>query len=107
MNNEPNPTRKYKRSAPAFKRSAVELWLGGGQAAEQVASELGISVQALKTWKHQLAVTPPLGGAQSREQLQEENRRLRRELQSALRQREILKKSLGLLSSPSDSVLNG
>jgi len=48
MNNEPNPTRKYKRSAPAFKRSAVELWLGGGQSAEQVASELGISVQALK-----------------------------------------------------------
>ena len=85
----------------------MELWLSGGQSADQVATELGISVQALKTWKQQLAVPPPSGGAQTVEQLQEENCRLRRELQYALRQREILKKTLGILSSPAENVLNG
>ena len=92
MNNEPTPIRKYKRYDLTFKRFAVELWLSGGKSAEAVAAELGISVQALKTWKHQLAVAPPASGAQTFEQLQEENRRLRRELTGALRRCDILKK---------------
>jgi transposase-like protein len=107
MNTEPNPHRKYQRYDLNFKRSAVELWLGGGQSARAVADELGISVQALKTWKQQLAVMPPTGGAQTMEQLQEENRRLRRELHYALRQREILKKSLGIFATASENALNG
>jgi transposase-like protein len=107
MNNEAKPTRKYKRYDLAFKRSAVELWLGGEKSAQAVATELGISVQALKTWKQQLAVAPPPSGAQSLEELQAENRRLRRELQYALRQREILKKTLGIFATPAENVLNG
>jgi transposase-like protein len=107
MNNEPTPNRKYKRYDLTFKRSAVERWLSGSQSAEAVAGELGISVQALKIWKHQLAVTPPAGGAQTAEQLQEENRRLRRELTGAWRRCDILKKTLGILSEPSGNALNG
>ena len=108
MNNE-NPTpRKYRRYDEAFKRSAVELWLQGGKSVEQIAAELGISTQSLKQWKKQLAALPVTGpGQRSVQQLEEENRRLRRELQSALRQRDILKKTLGILSSPNDSALNG
>jgi|SRR5580765_991297 len=107
MNNEPIRTRKYKRYDLTFKRSAVELWLAGGKSAEAVAGELGISVQALKTWKHQLAVPPPASGAQTFEQLQEENRRLRRELTGALHRCDILKKTLGILSEPNGNALNG
>jgi transposase-like protein len=107
MNNEANPIRRYKRYDPTFKRSAVELWLAGGKSAQSVAAELGISVQALKTWKQRLAVAPPASHAQSVEELQAENRRLRRELQYALRQREILKKTLGIFATPAENVLNG
>jgi transposase-like protein len=102
-----NPNRKFKRYDLNFKRAAVELWLGGGQSAQAVADELGISVQALKTWKQQLAVPPPASGAQTVEALEVENRRLRRELQYALRQREILKKSLGIFATTNEPGLNG
>jgi transposase-like protein len=78
MNNEPPPPRKYKRYDPTFKRSAVELWLAGGKSADTVATELGISVQALKTWKQQLALPLPASGAQTVEELQAENHRLLR-----------------------------
>ena len=107
MNHENLTPRKYKRYDLTFKRSAVELWLAGGKSADAVAAELGISVQALKPWKQQLAVPPPASGAQTVEQLQEENRRLRREMASLIRQREILKKTLGILSTPPELVLNG
>ena len=106
MNNE-KPDRSYKRYDEAFKRSAVELWLSGGKSAEQVAAELGINVQTLKTWKRQLGVLPPSPTApRTIEQVEAENQRLRRELQSVIRQREILKKTLGILSTPSEPGLN-
>jgi len=100
------PNRK-KRYDLNFKRNAVELWLSGNKSAETVAAELGISGQTLKTWKQQLSVSPPPSQAQTMEQLQEENRRLRRELIGAHRRCEILKKTLGILSEPSGNALNG
>jgi transposase-like protein len=107
MNNEQTtPSRRHKRYDLAFKRSAVELWLSGGKSAEATAAELGISGQTLKSWKHQLSVTPPASAAQTFEQLQEENRRLRRELSGALRRCDILKKTLGILSEPNGNVLH-
>jgi len=108
MNNENPVSRKYKRYDEAFKRSAVELWLQGGKSAEQVATELGITSQSLQHWKKQLAALPTSGlGQRSAQQLEEENRRLKRELQGALRRCDILKKTLGILSSPSENGSNG
>jgi len=107
MNNENSTTRKYKRYDEAFKRSAVELWLQGGQSAAQIAADLGITTQSLKHWKKQLAVLPATGpGQRSVPQLEEENRRLRRAVRHLAQQRDILKKTLGIISSPSDSVLS-
>src|SRR5208283_6060612 len=94
------PKIRKKRYDLNFKRSAVEMWLSGGKSAEAVAAELGISGQTLKTWKQQLAVPPPPSTAQGLEQLQEENRRLRRELTGALRRCDLLKKTMGILSEP-------
>lgn len=87
-----------------FKRSAVELWQGSGKSAKAVAAELGISDQTLKVWKQQLCLPPPPSTAQTLQELQAENRRLRRDLHFAQRQREILKKTLGILASPSDNA---
>ena len=89
-----------------FKRSAVELWQSSGKSAEAVAAELGISDQTLKVWKQQLCLPPPPSTAQTMAELQAENRRLRRDLHFALRQREILKKTLGILASPNDNALS-
>ncbi|MDD5139294.1 MAG: transposase, partial [Verrucomicrobiales bacterium] len=103
MNNEPEPKVRKKRYDENFKRSAVEHWLGSGKSANQVATELGINAQTLKIWK-QLAVMPPGSSApRTVEALEAENRRLRREMTGLIRQREILKKTLGILSTPSDN----
>ena len=87
------PRKKHKRYDEAFKRSAVELWLQGGKSVQAIATELGISDQSLKQWKKQLAVLPATGlGQRSVPQLEEENRRLRREVRHLVQQRDILKK---------------
>jgi transposase-like protein len=107
MKNEPELKVRKKRYDQNFKRSAVEHWLGSGKSAGLVASELGINAQTLKIWKQQLGVMPPGGGpARTVEALEAENRRLRREMGSLIRQREILKKTLGILSSPGDNALS-
>lgn len=107
MNTENQVPRKYKRYDENFKRSAVELWLQGGKSVEQIASELGISSQSIKQWKKQLAALPVTGpGQRSVPQLEEENRRLKRELHGALRRCDILKKTLGILSTPNDGALS-
>jgi transposase len=100
MNTENQVQHKYKRYDINFKRSAVELWLSGSKSVEQIAGELGISSQSIKKWKKELAALPATGpGQRSAMQLEEENRRLKRELQHVLRQRDILKKTLGILSA--------
>jgi transposase-like protein len=105
MNTENQEQRKYKRYDINFKRSAVELWLQGGKSVEQIASELGISTQSIKKWKKELAALPATGpGQRSLQQLEEENRRLKRELQYIARQRDILKKTLGIISNPNDNA---
>jgi len=107
MNTENQVPRKHKRYDEAFKRSAVELWLQGGKSVQQIAAELGISTQSLKQWKKQLAVLPATGlGQRSVGQLEEENRRLRREVRHLAQQRDILKKTLGIIATPSGSDLN-
>jgi transposase len=100
MNTENPERRKYRRYDEAFKRNAVELWLQGGKSVAQIARDLGISTQTLKQWKKQLAALPATGpGQRSPQQLEEEIRRLKRELLHVGRQRDILKKTLGILSA--------
>ncbi len=91
MNTENQERRKYKHDDESFKRNAVELWRQGGKSVEQIARDLGISTPSLKQWKKQLAALPATGpGPRSPQQHEEENRRLKRELQQVSRQRDIL-----------------
>lgn len=96
---------KYKRYDEAFKREAVEHWLVSGKSGRQIAGELGINEQSLKVWKQQFKQGPASAVAPTLDALQAENRRLQRELRRAQDQRDILKKTLGIISAPSESAL--
>jgi transposase len=80
----------------AFKQHAVELWLRSGKTVTEAAADLGIDAQRLCAWRKRHA-----------EQLEVENARLRRENEYLRQQRDILKKTLGILSEPPSNGLNG
>jgi transposase-like protein len=106
--NEPTPpARKHKRYDEAFQRSTVEHWMLSGKSARQVALELGLNVQTLQNWKQKFKALPAGQVAGTLEALQAENRRLQKELHRVAQQRDILKKTLGIISEPSDNGLNG
>ena len=90
-----------KRYDEVFKRRAVEHWLKSDKCGTQIAGELGISYPSLKEWKRCYAgdATP------LRADLHAENRVLKAELARVREQRDILKKTLGILSEPSKNGL--
>ena len=96
------PARSRARYTDQYKREALELWCASGRSAAQVATELGIRPPLLYRWARLMRVsknTSP-GGSSKRsvEELERENRLLRQENAKLLEQREVLKKSLGILS---------
>jgi len=113
MNKPEVPAKTSRRKFDkGFKQDAVELWLKSNKSATQVAAELGIHAQRLSAWKKRFAPPPPGGGGgggakRSAEQLEADNASLRRENEYLRQQRDILKKTLGILSEPPTSALNG
>ncbi len=95
---------KRKQYDEAFKRSAVELLLSSGKPVTQIARELGVSQWNLRDWKERYG---PVPAPQSQADLAAENRQLREELLRVQLQRDILKKTLGILSEPSGKGLRG
>ena len=96
------PARTKARYTEEYKREALELWRASGRSAAKVAAELGIRPPLLYRWAH-LEREPNAsksGSQPSRnvEELEAEIRRLRAENAKLLEQREVLKKSLGILS---------
>ena len=113
MSNPVIQTKQTRRKFDkAFKCRAVELWLSSGKAATEVAAELGIHAQRLSAWRKRFAPPPPGGegggGAKrSAEQLEIENTGLRREVDYLRQQRDILKKTLGILSEAPTNGISG
>jgi transposase-like protein len=104
---------KYKHYDKAFKEHAVNLWLASGKSAAEVAGELGIVPDRLYTWKSLLApaaqrpvATIPELKRRNTQQLEQELAKLRRENERLREQRDILKKTLGILSDSPNSDSN-
>jgi transposase len=88
-----------------FRREAVRLARSSEKTVPQVASDLGISDQALRNWLRQADVDDGKREGLSsteREQLQRENARLRRENKVLLDERDILKKAAVFFATEKD-----
>ena len=99
----------------AFRQGAIDLLLSSGRPLKRVAADLGVSANALRTWRD-LALgkgrnaqppttQPPARGEAPFADPAAEIRRLQREVEYLRRQREILKKAMSILSEdPASSV---
>ena len=94
--------KKYDRN---FKQQAVTHWLNSGKSAQVMAAELGLRDKQLYTWKKAFAPEP--GAKLSASELEAQNLALRRENEQLRQQRDILKKTLGILSEPPANGMSG
>ncbi len=93
--------RQRKRYTEEFKRSVVDHWQSSGKTAAQVAQEFGVNLWNLRDWRRQYGpVARPVDGPipQSPEEMSREIKQLRKELARVMMQRDILKKTMGILS---------
>jgi transposase len=89
----------------AFKEGAIKLVTEGGRPARDVASELGISIDTLRNWLKAAGLSPRTVGQDNRQaartrELEAENKKLRQELAKKQEVIDVLKKSVGILSTP-------
>ena len=108
-----NSVKTRRQFAETFKREAVQNWLASGKSAEVVAQELGLHADRLYAWKKRFA--PAVAGGRatagakpgSVADLQSQLDTALRENRHLREQRDILKKTLGILSEPSLTATNG
>lgn len=84
-----------------YKKSVVDHLITSGKSMSVVAKEFGVNHWVLRDWKRQFA--PELIAAlepvpETPESMKTEIKKLRLELERVTRQREILKKTLGIIS---------
>ena len=91
---------RRRKFTEQYRQDAVELWRKSGRSAAEIARQLGIRAELLYVWGNR--TRPPGAGASagSPEELASENARLREEVERLREQRDILKKSLGILCEP-------
>ncbi len=90
---------------PQYKQQALEQWRLSGRSAARVAAELGIRAPLLYRWARERRATAAAAGKPEFtkpeiERMEAEIRRLKEENAKLLEQREVLKKSLGILCEP-------
>jgi transposase len=107
-------TKTRRAFTPEFKREAVALWETSGRPQVEIAAELGLQPSQLRRWQRQIhgpglrptapvstaGLAPSLASASAPlpADLATENSRLRRELERARAERDILKKAIGIFS---------
>jgi len=98
------PSAGRSRYTVEYKEESVKHWKDSGRSAATVAAELGIRAPLLYRWAQQLRLAAQQGGqsehkaAVRMEELEARIRQLNEENAKLLEQREVLKKSLGILS---------
>ena len=86
-----------------FKRSVVDHWCHSDKTAKQVAKDFGVKVWNVRDWRRRYGPTHrPVDAAlpQSPEEMKREIEQLRKELARVTTQRDILKKTMGIVSEP-------
>jgi transposase len=110
--NEANPVKRRRKYAKEFKRQVVQNWISSSKSAEEIGQELGISPSRLYEWRNEYA--PSASGGREAEgakpgSMADLRARLdaaERELARVREQRDILKKTLGIISEPPASDTN-
>lgn len=97
-----------RRFTDEFKREAVSLWETSGRLQTEIAAELGTMPTMLRRWQRKLqegsttpaslAAKPPVSAMASPADQASEIARLRRELDRARMERDILKKAVGIFA---------
>ena len=95
-----------RRFTDEFKREAVALWETSGRPQTEIAGELGIMPTMLRRWQRKFegdaptspAAKPPVSPMASPADQASEIARLRRELDRARMERDILKKAVGIFA---------
>jgi transposase len=91
---------KYgQRFDEEFQRDAVRMLESEERTAKQLSQELGVSLWSLKRWVKRHG--RPRERVKQERELEQEIAKLRRELETVSRQRDILKKALGILGQES------
>jgi transposase len=100
-------TKTRRAFTDEFKREAVALLASSGRPLTQIASELGVQPSLLRSWRGTLNRTrqasagpDAVSAAAGPSAEQMEIRRLQKELERAQMERDILKKTVGIFSSP-------
>ena len=100
---KPEGQRPRKNYTEEFRRSVIDHWKTSGKTAAQVAQEFGVNIWNLRDWKRLYGpaakpVDAPM--PQTPEDMRLEIEELRKELARVTLQRDILKKTMGILSEP-------
>ena len=105
--NNQNPVKTRQKFDQTFKREAVNHWKASGKSAGIIARELGMLPNRLYAWEKIFA--PVAVGHQpvTAVDLQAQLNAARREIRHLTEQRDILKKTLGILSEPLPNAMNG
>jgi transposase-like protein len=111
--NENPAKRTYCKFDESFKRETVNHWLTSGKPAETIAKELDINSNLLYAWKKRFAPADAGGRAAAGAKpatLAEAQAQLdaaQREIRHLREQRDILKKTLGIIAESPLNVTNG
>ena len=98
----PRGSNFQKPYPPEFRREAVELYRRSGRSLREVADDLGVSSESLRSWVNQAQVDAgERAGLTSEER--EELRRLRRENRVLREEREVLRKAAAFFARESET----
>lgn len=103
--------RQHRKFDKTFKQEAVHNWLHSGKSAVVIGKELGINANLLYAWRKLAPNTAADRASASKPgslaDLQSQLDASQREIRHLREQCTILKKTLGILSEPPSSVMNG
>jgi transposase len=97
----PEGRKSRKHYSEEFKRSVIDQWMRSGKTAAEIAQEFGVNFWNLRDWKRQYGPrVKPVDGPlpKTSEEMSREIQQLRKELARVTMQRDILKKTMGILS---------